>query len=303
MAAPSSDFESADYPALRACSLAARGLWSDMRYLMRQSRRFGYLYQEGKPMSLRQLALTTGCTTDEARSLVQELIDAGLCVHHDAEGHYSPRMVAYESFRKTCATAGKKGGNPKLLKGSDRTLNRTPKGRSKGTPTEPAPAPPPPPSLSPTPPIPTTTPTPPPPIPPSAGGGAADPGVGGSFGAKGGKPATPQAEIVVHFMAGWSARYGGRYHDRPVDYAKGVELLRACGGCVEDAKAAVDRFLADDWPTVNRHAFATIVGATMLPKYLIPKGQAHAATGTCAPGRFPRSARQRAGEFAEDLTL
>src|SRR4051812_13293128 len=99
MPAPSNDFEALDYPLLRACSLEARGLWSDMRYLMNNSRRRGYLNQEGKPMTLRQLALTTGCQTETARVLVQELLDAGVCAFSDSEGYFHPRIVAYESFR------------------------------------------------------------------------------------------------------------------------------------------------------------------------------------------------------------
>jgi hypothetical protein len=84
------------------------------------------------------------------------------------------------------------------------------------------------------------------------------------------KSGTGQAEIIDHFKTGFARIHGRRYFDRPVDYAKAVELLRACGGSLDDAKAAVDRFLADDWPRANGHAFALMLGATMLPRYLGP---------------------------------
>ena len=153
MAAPSDDFESADYDALRTCSLQARGLWADMRVLMKNSRRRGYLHKEGKPISLRQLALATGCNTDEARPLVEELLAAGVCAHSPREGYYSPRIVAYESFRKKCSKAGQKGGgNPALQKEPGKAPPF--KGRSKGWSKGSSAAPPPDGSPSPTPPIP-----------------------------------------------------------------------------------------------------------------------------------------------------
>lgn len=97
------------------------------------------------------------------------------------------------------------------------------------------------------------------------------------------KSGTPQAEIVEHFKAGYLQVHHHPYFDRPVDYAKAVELLRACGGCVEDAKIAVDRFLADDWPRANGHAFALMLGATMLPRYLGPAPPTHKRNGHGQP--------------------
>ena len=74
-------------------------------------------------MSLRQLALTAGCPTDEAHSLVQELIDAGVCTHAEDAGYYSPRIVAYETFRSKCRRAGRRGGGNPALRGRDQPLD------------------------------------------------------------------------------------------------------------------------------------------------------------------------------------
>jgi hypothetical protein len=122
--APSDDFESADDGPLRAVTLAAAGLMSRMRVQMRKSRRFGFLLNfDGKPTSLPQLARIAGCATDEVRPLVQELMDTGSVAMSGEGTFFSPRMVAYESFRKKCGRAGRKGGgNPALRRGRDKPL-------------------------------------------------------------------------------------------------------------------------------------------------------------------------------------
>ncbi len=66
-------------PALRACSIAARGLWMDMLCLMFECDRRGYLQTaSGSPYSLEQLARMTGCSTDEVTRLVGELETSGV---------------------------------------------------------------------------------------------------------------------------------------------------------------------------------------------------------------------------------
>lgn len=116
-------------PALRSCSLAARGLWIDLLCLMHESDRRGYLqHANGKPVSKEQAARMTGSSTEEVSRLLQELEDSGVysCTEHGAI--YSRRMVADESKRAKCAEAGRKGGNPAL------TLKGASKGGSKGPP-------------------------------------------------------------------------------------------------------------------------------------------------------------------------
>ena len=66
-------------PALRSCSIAARGLWMDMLCLMFECDRRGYLQTaSGSPYSLDQLARMTGCSTDEVTRMVGELETSGV---------------------------------------------------------------------------------------------------------------------------------------------------------------------------------------------------------------------------------
>ena len=114
-------------PALRACSLSARGLWIDLLCLMHESDRRGYLqHATGKPVSLEQAARMTGGSTDEVSRLLQELEDSGVFSRLKDGTIYSRRMVADEHKRAACRDAGRRGGNP--------TLKGHPKGGSKGDP-------------------------------------------------------------------------------------------------------------------------------------------------------------------------
>jgi len=104
-------------PAIRAVSLAARGLWIDMLCLMHESPRRGYLqHVSGKPVTAEQLARMTGCSTDEVSRLLQELEDAGVfsCTEHGVI--YSRRMVRDEHIRQIRSEAGRKGVEQRLLK-------------------------------------------------------------------------------------------------------------------------------------------------------------------------------------------
>lgn len=129
MRLPSLQFYPGDWmkdPGLRACSLSARGLWIDLLCLMFESPRRGYLQlASGKAMTAEHVARSTGCSTDDASRLLQELTDSGVASYSDTEGYYSRRLVRDERKRQLCAEAGKKGGNP--------TLIRHPKGESKGS--------------------------------------------------------------------------------------------------------------------------------------------------------------------------
>lgn len=72
-----------------------------MLCLMFESSRRGYLQQaNGQPLSLTQLARMTGCATDEAAHLVQELEDAGVCSRTEHGTIYSRRLVREEHARE-----------------------------------------------------------------------------------------------------------------------------------------------------------------------------------------------------------
>lgn len=119
-------------PALRSCSLAARGLWIDLLCLMHESDRRGYLqHATGKPVTQEQAARMTGCSTELVSSLLQELEDSGVFSRTKNGTVYSRRMVADEKKRAACSEAGKKGGNPTLKGG----LKGDPKGPPKPNPT------------------------------------------------------------------------------------------------------------------------------------------------------------------------
>ena len=140
---PSFQFYPGDWmkdPALRACTIAARGIWIDMLSLMFESSRRGYLqHVTGKPVTAEQLARMTGCSTDEVSRLLQELEDAGVFSRTDSNVIFSRRMSRDERKRALCQEAGKRGGNPTLkgqLKGDAKgTVKGQPKGDANRNPT------------------------------------------------------------------------------------------------------------------------------------------------------------------------
>lgn len=111
---PSFQFYPGDWfkdPALRAVSLAARGLWIDMLCLMHESPRRGYLqHASGKPVTRQQLARMTGCSMEELAQLLEELADAGVYSTTEEGIIFSRRMVRDEEFRQIRQEAGRKGG-------------------------------------------------------------------------------------------------------------------------------------------------------------------------------------------------
>lgn len=87
-------------PALRACSLAARGLWIDLLCLMWESPRRGYLVSASlRPYSVEQVARMAGCSPDEADGLYAELIDSGVASLTRSQILYNRRMAREELTR------------------------------------------------------------------------------------------------------------------------------------------------------------------------------------------------------------
>lgn len=124
-------------PSVRACSLAARGLWMDMLSLMHLSPRRGYLLAAtGLPLTPEQLARMTGCSADEVVALLGELNTSGCYSCTDDGTIYSRRMVREEGKRERCSEAGKKGGgNPAFRSApTTATFKGVPKGAPKGHP-------------------------------------------------------------------------------------------------------------------------------------------------------------------------
>ncbi len=112
-------------PALRAVSLAARGLWIDMLCLMFESARRGYLvHATGHPVTPEQIARMAGCSCGEIASVLKELEDCGVFSRTRDGTIYSRRMDRDDRKRTLCSEAGKRGGgNPTFksqAKGGDK---------------------------------------------------------------------------------------------------------------------------------------------------------------------------------------
>lgn len=111
-------------PALRVCSLAARGLWFEMLCLMHEAQPYGYLVVNGRPVTDRQLASLVGCDLGEISGLLDELRSAGV---FDEEGGIivSRRMVRDQAKALRDQDNGKNGGNPHLKPKNDVGVNPT----------------------------------------------------------------------------------------------------------------------------------------------------------------------------------
>ncbi len=104
-------------PALRMCSLAARGLWIEMLCLMHEARPHGTLLVNGKPVTAAQLASLVGGGVAEVEGFLAELEEAGV-FSRDADGAlYSRRMRRDEEKAAVNRVNGRAGGNPSLKPG------------------------------------------------------------------------------------------------------------------------------------------------------------------------------------------
>ena len=110
-------------PALRMCSLAARGLWIEMLCLMHEARPHGSLLVNGKPVTAAQLANLVGAGVAEVEGFLAELEEAGV-FSRDADGAlYSRRMRRDEERAAANRVNGRAGGNPSLKAGVNPAVN------------------------------------------------------------------------------------------------------------------------------------------------------------------------------------
>lgn len=105
-------------PALRMCSMAARGLWIEMIGIMHEAIPRGHLLVKGKPLTDERLAMMAGCSPKECSRLLSELEENGVFSRKKTGVIFSRRMVADEMKARKNRANGRKGGNPTLL-GSD----------------------------------------------------------------------------------------------------------------------------------------------------------------------------------------
>lgn len=123
---------------LKSCSLAARGFFLYLLSLMHRSVRRGYLCQaNGQPWTLDQLARMTGCSTQEAAHLRQELLTSGVFSATDdgKEILYSRRMVRETDISEKKAENGRKGGfaTAKSAAKVQQTVQQTPQQTSRSS--------------------------------------------------------------------------------------------------------------------------------------------------------------------------
>lgn len=100
---------------LQSCSLAARGLWTEMLCIFHESEPYGHLTVAGVPVSPEELARLVGAPLAETRRLLAELERRKVFERNEEGVIFSPEMVKQEHIRLVRAKAGKRGGNPRLL--------------------------------------------------------------------------------------------------------------------------------------------------------------------------------------------
>lgn len=115
---PSFQFYPGDWlrdTALRSCSLAARGLWAEMLWLMHDGTPYGTLKVGSKVILPPNLARMVGATLEEVEGWLEELREAEVYSVDDEGAIYSRRMKRDEEVRQKRAAGGILGGNPALM--------------------------------------------------------------------------------------------------------------------------------------------------------------------------------------------
>ena len=113
MKRPSFQFYPADWRKdieLKACSIAARGLWIELMCIAHECEPYGTLTVNGRPMNNAQIAGQVGLSVAQCKTLLQELLDNGVARKTDDGGAiFSKRMVDDEHLRNVRAAGGKLG--------------------------------------------------------------------------------------------------------------------------------------------------------------------------------------------------
>lgn len=94
---------------LRICSLAARGLWIELLALMHVAKPYGHLLINGQAPTDAQIAVLTGCPSDQITALSGELESSGVFSRTRAGVIYSRRMVRDEKRRLKGHKTAKEG--------------------------------------------------------------------------------------------------------------------------------------------------------------------------------------------------
>lgn len=113
-------------PALRSCSLAARGLWVECMCIMHEASPYGHLKVNGRPVLDDTLAVLVGCLPDQLPALLGELESAGVFSRASDGTIYSRRMTRDIKKSNTARINGSKGGNKALIKDAVSRSDKTP---------------------------------------------------------------------------------------------------------------------------------------------------------------------------------
>lgn len=103
-------------PALKMCSLAARGLWIEMIALMHEATPYGHLVVSGRTPTDAQLAVLAGALPAQVSDLVGELEAAGVFSRTREGVIFSRKMTRTAKKAAIARKNGKNGGNPNLRK-------------------------------------------------------------------------------------------------------------------------------------------------------------------------------------------
>lgn len=101
-------------PALRMCSLAARGLWAEMMCIMHEAEPYGHLLVNGITLDAKQLASLSGGALRETVNALAELDCCGVLSRTEDGTIYSRRMKRDREKAERDKANGKGGGNPRL---------------------------------------------------------------------------------------------------------------------------------------------------------------------------------------------
>ena len=100
-------------PALRMCSLAARGLWIELIGYMHEGEPYGHLTINGVPPTIEDVAALVGRPMAEVRKAWSEL-EQRQVFSREGDAIYSRRMVRDKAKAEKDRENGKGGGNPRL---------------------------------------------------------------------------------------------------------------------------------------------------------------------------------------------
>ncbi len=101
-------------PALRGCTLAARGLWMEMLAVAHEGDPPGHLTINGNQPTDKQISAIAGCSIKTVKALLAELERNGVFSRTEAGTIYSRRMVRDHEAFLSAVSNGRKGGNPVL---------------------------------------------------------------------------------------------------------------------------------------------------------------------------------------------